>query len=62
MKISLYFDEKDLKWILLKKVLKIFDYRRTHQELAKNGISPLNRSVNILKIVMVAFFFDLDIS
>jgi len=62
MKIPLYFDEKDPKWILLSKVLKIFDSRKTHQELAKNGLIPLNRSLNVLKIVMIALFFNLDVS
>lgn len=62
MKIPLYFDEKDPKWILLKKVLIIFDSRKTHQELAKNGIRPLKRGCNILKIVMISFFFNLNIS
>lgn len=62
MKPSLYFDKNDFKWILLSKVLNIFDSRKTHQELAKNGINPLKRSVNILKIVMIAIFFNLEIS
>lgn len=62
MKPSLYYNKKDFKWILLGKILKIFDFRRTHQELAKNGLTPLNRSVNILKVIMVALFFDLDVS
>lgn len=62
MKPSLYYDKKDFKWMLLDKVLKIFDSRETHQELAKNGLTPLNRLVNILKIVMVALFFDFSVS
>ncbi|GAA5819270.1 MAG: transposase [Methanobrevibacter sp. CfCl-M3] len=62
MKVSLYYDENDPKWILLSKVLEIFDYRETHQELSKNGIVPLDRAVNILKVVMVALFFDLEVS
>jgi hypothetical protein len=62
MKIPLTYDEKDPKWILLSKILKIFDSRRMKQELSKNGLTPLNRSVNILKLIMVALFFDLDVS
>jgi len=62
MKPSLYFDKNDFKWVLLGKVLNIFDSRKTHQELAKNGITPLKRSVNILKIVMIAIFFNLEVS
>ncbi len=52
MKPSLYYDKNDFKWLLLGKVLNIFDSRKTHQELVKNGITPLRRSVNILKIIM----------
>lgn len=62
MKIPLIYDKKDPKWILLYKILKIFDDRETHQELSKNGLTPLKRSVNVLKIVMVALFFDCDVS
>lgn len=62
MNIPLYYDETNTKWILLSKVLKIFDSRKTHQELAKNGLSPLKSSVNILKVIMIASFFDLSIS
>jgi len=62
MKIPLIYDEKDPKWILLYRILKIFDSRKTRQELSKNGLIPLNRSVNILKIIMIALFFNLDVS
>lgn len=62
MKIPLVHDEKDPKWILLCIILKIFDSRKTHQELSKSGLIHLKRSVNILKIVMVALFFGLDVS
>jgi len=62
MKIPLIYDKKDPKWILLCKILKIFDDRKTGQELSKEGLTPLKKSVNILKIVMIALFFDLDVS
>ena len=58
MKIPIIYDEKDPKWILLCKILKIFDDRETGQELSKEGLIPLKRSVNILKIVMIVLFFD----
>jgi len=62
MKIPLFYDEKDPKWILLSIILKIFDDRKTRQILSQNGLNPLKRSTNSLKIVMVALFFDLDVS
>ncbi|MDR2966489.1 MAG: transposase [Methanobacteriaceae archaeon] len=61
MKFSLYYDENDFKWILLVEILKVFDSREADQELAKNGISPLYRSRDVLKVIMIALFFDLDI-
>jgi hypothetical protein len=62
MKTSLYYDENDPKWILLSKILRIFNSIKTRQELAKNRITPLKRSISILKVVMIALFFDLEIS
>ena len=61
MKPSLYYDENDFKWILLVEILKVFDSRKTNQELAKNGINPLSRSRDVLKVTIIALFFDLDI-
>jgi len=62
MKIPLIYDKKNPKWILLLEILEVFDSRKTHQELSKNGITPLYHSINILKISMVALFFDLEVS
>ena len=62
MKPSLYYDKNDFKWILLFEILKVFDSRKIHQELAKNDITPINRGVNIFKIVMLALYYDLEIS
>jgi hypothetical protein len=62
MKIPLNFDINDFKWLLLVEILKTLDSEKTEQELSKNGIKPLIRSINVLKIVMVALFFDSDIS
>ena len=53
--------ETDTKWIILKEVLKIFDSRRARQELAKSGI-PVQKGVEVLKIVLTAMFFSLEIS
>jgi len=53
-------DSKDAKWIILKEVLKIFDSRRTRQELAKSGIR-VQKGVEVLKIVLTAMFFSLEI-
>jgi len=62
MKPTLHFDKNDSKWLLLEEVNKVFDTRRCHQILSENAIKPLNRCSDILKIVMTAAFFNLEIS
>jgi hypothetical protein len=62
MKSSLYYDENDSKWLLLNEVNKVFDFRKTRQEFAKNGIKSINRGCDIFKIAMTALFFNLTIS
>jgi hypothetical protein len=58
MKSPLIYDQKDFKWNLLGEILKIFDSRRTRQELAKQGIKPINKSVKMLKVVLMAILFS----
>ena len=62
MKSPLIYDQKDFKWNLLGEILKIFDSRRTRQVLAGQGIKPLNKSVKMLKVVLIAIFFSRDVS
>ena len=54
-------DSKDAKWTMLKEVLKTFDSRRARQELAKHGL-PVQKGAVILKIVLTAMFFSVDVS
>ena len=42
MNTPLITDEKDQKWVLLGKILGIVSSRRVKQEMAKQGISPVN--------------------
>lgn len=62
MKIPLIIDEEDPKWILLGKILDIIMARRVKQEMAKQGIIPVNMAGVMLKIVLIAMFFSLEIS
>jgi len=62
MKSPLIYDQKDFKWNLLGEILKIFDFRRTQQVMARHGIKPLNKSVKLLKVVLIAIFFSRDVS
>lgn len=55
-------DKSDPKWVLLEQVLKVFESRRVRQELAKHGITPVPRAGLMLRVVLTAMFFDLDIS
>jgi len=62
MNTPLITDEKDPKWVLLGKILGIVSSRRIKQEMAKQGISPVNLAGTMFKIVLIAIFFSVDIS
>lgn len=62
MDTPLIIDEKDPKWILLGKILAIVASRRVKQEMAKQGIEPVNMSGVMFKVVLIAMFFAVDIS
>ena len=59
MNTPLITDEKDPKWVLLK-ILGIVSSRRVKQEMAKQGISPVNLAGTMF--VLIAIFFSVDIS
>jgi len=62
MYVPLIVDEKDDKWKLVKRILSIFDLRRTKQEMSKQGITPVNKGSYILKTVLLSMLFSLEIS
>lgn len=62
MDTPLVIDEKDPKWVLLGKILGIVSSRRVKQEMAKQGVEPVNMAGVMLKIVLIAMFFSVDIS
>jgi hypothetical protein len=53
---------EDYKWELLAEILNIFDLRSTKQILAQYKISPLEKSIPVLKIVLTSMYFCLEIS
>lgn len=53
-------DRKDPKWLLLEKVLLLTTSRRTKQELAKNGITPVEKAGTVLRIAIISMFFTVD--
>lgn len=58
----LIIDRKDPKWLLLEQILTVTTSRRTKQELAKRGITPLVMAGTILRIVLISMFFSVDCS
>ena len=60
MNTSLITDGKDPKWVLLGKIIGIVSSRRVKQEMAKQGISPVNLAGTMF--VLIAIFFSVDIS
>jgi hypothetical protein len=62
MDTPLIIDEKNPKWMLLRKILAIIASRRVKQEMAKHEIAPVNMAGVMVKIVLIAMFFGVDIS
>ena len=52
----LIIDEKDTKWVLLGKIISAVSSRRVEQEMAKQGVGPVNMSGVMLRIVLIAMF------
>lgn len=62
MNIPLNPDSKDPIWTLFGKVIKLIDSRNFQQELARNGLRSIERYQTMLKIVLMASYFDLEVS
>jgi len=52
----LIIDEKDTKWVLLGKIISAVGSRRVKQEMAKQGVGPVNMAGVMLRIVLIAMF------
>jgi len=62
MNIPLNPDSKDPIWTLFGKVIKLIDSRNFQQELARNGLQSIERYQIMIKIVLLASYFDLEVS
>ena len=62
MNIPLNPDSKDPVWTLFGKVIKLIDSRTFEQELTRNGLQSIDRYQTMLKIVLLASYFDLEVS
>jgi len=51
----------DEKWELLSKVIDKLETREAKKALARNKITPVNKAIEFLKIIILAFF-ELEIS
>jgi len=61
MRIPLVPDQRDSRWRLLRKILNIFDLKRTKKIIARYTV-PVRKAVTSLKIVMTSMFFSTTIS
>jgi len=52
----------DEKWELLSKIVDNLESRETKKALARNGITPVNKVTKLLKVIILATFFELEIS
>ena len=59
---SLNYDEKDPKFILLGKIFKIIDSKKTRDMLNRNGIRQRQMMINCIKIFFATLFFDYELS
>ena len=62
MNIPLNPDSKDPIWTLFGKVIKLIDSRNFQQELARNKLQSIERYQTMLKIVLLASYFNLEVS
>ena len=62
MNIPLNPDSKDPIWTLFGKVIKLIDSRNFQQELARNRLKSIEKYQTMLKIVLMASYFDLEVS
>ena len=52
----------DEKWELLSRIIDKLESRETKKALARNGLTPVNKAIKLLKVIILAMFFELEIS
>ena len=62
MKHRLNLDIKDPNYILLKKIFKIIDSRKSLEILASYGFKNLNKEIFVFKTIFISMFFGVDVS
>ena len=62
MGLPVYPIKGDEKWELLSKIVDKLETRETKKALARYKIIPVNKAIEFLKIIILAMFFELEIS
>jgi len=62
MKSPLIVDRTDSKWLLLEQIISATTSRRAKQEMAKQGITPVNNAGSMLRILILSMFFSVEVT
>ncbi len=62
MRLPIILVKGDEKWELLSKIIDKLEIRGTKKALARNKITPVNKAIKMLKVIILAMFFELEIS
>ncbi len=62
MKLPIVPVKGDEKWEILSKIVDKLESRETKKALARNKITPINKAIKILKVIILAMFFGVEIS
>jgi len=52
----------DEKWELLRKIIDKLETREAKKALARNKITPVNKAIEFIKVIILAIFFELETS
>lgn len=55
-------DREEPKWFLFAQVMQILSSRRSRQELAKQGITPVPMAESAIKILLLSLYFSVDLA
>ena len=52
----------DEEWELLSKIVDKLETREAKKALARYKITPVNKAIMLLKVIILAMFFELEVS
>ena len=59
---GLNFNENDSNYMLLNEIFNIIGSRESKQIMSRNGLKPLNKIISLVKTLILAAYFECDIS